>query len=448
MRFAALAAALLLTACRQLPDLPAVELRDAQPSVRAVIEPALAAAHAQPGDAAAVARLGMALHAHNQLAAAAQAYARAAAIEPGNADYAYYHGLTLAGAGRYADAVAPLTASLKLRESVPARLLLADSLYSAGQSAPARREYEAVITASPGTAAAHYGLGRCLQGDEAVSSLRRAIELFPRYGAARFALAAAYRQLGRRAEAEAALENYERDKLVAPPLPDPAMDAVRALDSSPGGLIRAAQALEREGRFAEAAPLLERAEAWPNLISVYARLEEPQKAETAYRKAIAREPKNAEAHYNFGVFSLRLDRLADARKAFEDAIAADPSHAEALDNLGAIIEQTGALDRAAALFRRAIAAKPALRLAHFHLGRILANQRRYPEAIQSFEKTLSPVDEQTPGFLYALGAVHARAGARPKAIEILQRAQAEAARYNQADLAASIARDLNTLNRR
>ncbi len=61
-----------------LPELPLVNRARAQAAVREVIDPALAAARAKPTDAAAVARLGMALHAHNQL----DATTRAEAVPP------------------------------------------------------------------------------------------------------------------------------------------------------------------------------------------------------------------------------------------------------------------------------------------------------------------------------------------------------------------------------
>lgn len=449
---------LLTSACqpqRQLPQLPTVDVATAQKPVRESIESALGAARAKPDDAALVARLGMTLHAHKQFAAAAQAYERAAALDSTQPDYLYYWGTTLAADGRYADAVATLNASLRIRRSAPARLQLADALYASGKAAEARREYETLVAADNTLAAAHYGLGRCLEGAAAAAAFERAIELFPRYGAARFALAAVYRQTGQRAKADAMLENYERDKLLAPPIDDPAMAAVQALDASAMGLLRASRALGRAGRFSEAAALQERAIAadpklalaWVNLISIYANLDQPQKAEAAYRSAIALEPKNTDAHYNFGVFCAQQERLPEAQKAFEAAIAADPGKAEAIDSLGAIIEQSGAWDRAAALYRRAIAANRSLPLAHFHLGRILANQRRYPEAIREFEQSLEPVSDQTPGFLYALGATHARAGTRSKAIEILQRARAEAGRWQQTPLADSIDRDLAKLQK-
>ncbi len=460
----ALLTLILLAACRQqrpLPELPTVNLAGAQAAVRDVIDPALAAARAKPSDAATVARLGMVLHAHNQLAAATQAYERAAALDPAQPGYLYYWGTTLAADGHYAEAVPPLRAALKLRDSVPVRLRLADTLYSAGQIAEARREYEALLAADNTLAAAHYGLGRSLQGpeekDKAKAAFEQAIHIYPRYGAARFALAAVYRELGQRSLADAALLNYERDKLSVPPVEDPAMAAVQSLDASATGFLRASQSLARQGQLPQAAALQERAlaadpkltQAWVNLISLYARLDQPEKAETAYRRAIALEPNHAEAHYNFGVLCAQAERFPEAEQAFAAAVAADPTYPEALDNLGAVVERSGAWDRAATLYRRAVASNPGLRLAHYHLGRILANQRRFSEAIGEFEKSVAePIDAQSPGYFYALGATHARAGVNAKAIEILERAHAEAVRWRQSELAAAIERDLGVLRNR
>ena len=52
----------------------------------------MAAAKARPGDAAAVGRLGMTLHAHKQLNAAKACYRRASLLEPANFDWLYYLG--------------------------------------------------------------------------------------------------------------------------------------------------------------------------------------------------------------------------------------------------------------------------------------------------------------------------------------------------------------------
>jgi superkiller protein 3 len=441
---------------RPLPELPAVEPGAMQAGVRAVIEPALQAARARPADAAAVAELGMALHAHEQLAGAALAYERAVGLDAANPVYKYYWGTVLAAQGRYGEAIGPLRASLAARPDAAVRLRLADTLYAAGQAQEARREYAALVAANGTMAAAYYGLGRCLEGEEAIAALERAVQLFPRYGAARFALAAVHRKMGQRERAEAALSDYERDKLVVPPIEDPAMAAVAAKDGRASGLVRRARMLDGQGRLGEAAALQEQALAaeprlapsWVHLISLYGRMGRGSEAEAAYRKAAELEPRNAEAHFQFGVLCSGQERYAEARAAFQKAVALDPKHAEALDGLGAVVEIGGAWEQAAGWYRKAIAAKPGLRLAHYHLGRSLVNQRRLAEAAGEFGKAAAePWDEESAGYLYALAATQARAGERAAAVAGLERAREVAMRWRQVELAGAIEADLAKLRR-
>ena len=435
-----------MAGCQQAtaPALPKVDASRFETPVRSAVEAAAKAAEAAPNDAQAVLRYGMVLHAHDQYGAAAQAYRRAAALDRSNTDATYYLGVTLAADGKYAESIEPLRKSGN-------RLRLADALLASGDTAGAAREYRALGD----TAQAHYGLGRTLKGAEAEAELARALALFPRYGAAQFALAAAYRRNGRTAEATKLLANYERDKTVVPAVDDPAMDRVLALNAASTGLLRKAQVLDREGRTAEALVLHEQAvaanpkldQAWVNLISLYARSGQPDKAEQAFHRAIELSPNRADAFYNFGVLCFGSERFDEAGKAFAKALELDPQHAEAAHNLGAVVERTGNLARAAELFRKAIALKPDHRLAHFHLGRIYANQRQWAQAIGEFEQIVEPADDQSPTYLYALAATHARAGHRQQAVETMNRARGEAVARGQQQLVASIDRDLGALRR-
>lgn len=450
-------AALAAAGCgRPAPPLPAVETAAFQPAVRDAVESARKAAEASPDSAGAAARLGMTLHAHDQFAAAAACYRRAAALDAGRFSNHYYLGVALAADGKYAEAAGPLRKALGIdAASIPARLALADALLSDGKATEAREEYRAVIARDAAVAAAHYGLARTLDSDEAIAGFRRALHLFPRFGGAQFALAAALRKAGRAGEAAAAMAGYESNKTLAPPLNDPLMDAVAQLNVAATGLLRQAQALDREGRLAEAAELCERAaaempkldQAWINLISLYGRLGEGEKLERAYRQAIAVAPNRPDAYYNYGVWCVRSERTRDAVAAFEKAVALDPLHADALNNLGSLVERSGALDRAAALFQRAIEARPGFAMAHFHLGRIYANQRKYAAAAAQFEQSLTPPSEATPAYRYALAATYARAGNRARAVEAMRQARAEAAAAGQAELEAAIGRDLARLSR-
>ena len=110
-----------------------------------------------------------------------------------------------------------------------------------------------------------------------------------------------------------------------------------------------------------------------------------------------------------------------------------------------MIERDGKLDEAATHYRKAIENKPGYRAAHFALGRILVNQDKLPEAIQQFQQTLTPEDEETPRNYYALGATYIRAGDKAKGIHYLREALKRANALQQTQLVNSLQRDLKTL---
>jgi tetratricopeptide (TPR) repeat protein len=189
------------------------------------------------------------------------------------------------------------------------------------------------------------------------------------------------------------------------------------------------------------------AQAHINLISLYGRTKQFGKAERAFRAALEINPDLPDIHFNFGVLLTRQERDKEAALAFQRCLELNPYYAEAHHNYGALIEREGKLDEAAAHYRKAIENKPGYRPAHFHLGRILVNQNKLSEAIEHFQKTLTPEDEDTPRFTYALGATYIRAGDRQKGIHYLREALKRASALNQTQLAGSIERDLRLLEK-
>jgi tetratricopeptide (TPR) repeat protein len=437
-----------------LPQLPVVDLARFQGEIRKAIEQASTEATANPADGSRVLRLGMILHAHDQFQAAAQCYARAHALDPTRFEAPYYWGQALASLGESRKAAERLRQALVIRpKSIPARLRLAEVLRESGDEVTSADICRAVLSEQPDSAIAHYGLGRTLNGTASIDEFRKALALFPRYGAAQFALAAAYRKLGETKKAQEALTDYERDRTLIPPLDDPEMAALRALNLSPAGLLSQAGELEKDGRYEEALALHNRAiamdpqlvDAYVDLISIYGHLQRDREAEEAYRHAIALNPNQPEAYYNFGVFCVERQRSLEAKAAFEKTVRFNPRHAEALHNWGVILERERNWEQAAALYRRALDARPSYPLAHFHLGRIYANQNRFVLAIGELEKSLEPSSADTPTFLYALAATNARAGAHARALELMREARAQASARGQTDLVASIDRDLQAL---
>jgi Tfp pilus assembly protein PilF len=439
------------------PAIPQIDSSGFLPAVRDAVNAALTEATAKPSDAASSGRLGMVLHAHSQLAAAAQVYHRAEVLEtdPRKAtEWIYYRGVVLLAAGKAVEAAPVLEKAASASASLPAILKTADAYLAAGNNAKAEQFYRKAVESHPNDPSAHFGLGRVTQNP---AEFEKALELFPNYGAAMFALAQHLQRTGKSDQSRDLLARYERHKTTAPPLADPLLDAVSDLNTGPTSLIRKAQNAAAQGDLQTAIRLHRDAlqidpkmvQAHVNLISLYARTSQPDQAAQAYRDAIAINPNLAEAHYNYGVLLYgQPSGLGGAKAAFEKAIAADPAHAMAHHNLGAILQQLGQLSAAEKEFERTLELDPSYRNARFQLGRLYVNAGRNADAITQLQKAaLEGDDEMTPTYLYALAAAQARAGNSKAAREQLFAARQKAIARNQSALVDSIDRDLKRLVR-
>lgn len=385
----------------------------------------------------------MVLHAHDQRATARACYQRAALLDPDNFDWQYYLGLVSDGPV----AAEVFQKALQLRDYTPAKIKLGEALLAAGDTAGARQVLQGIEHPA---AWFHYG-----RATNEPAYYEKALQAFPQYGAAIFALAQHYRRTGRTEDADRLMGEYERYKLIVPTVADPLLDAVRALNRGPDRMLREASQAEAEGRLDAAVELHREAlamdpklvQAHVGLISLYGRLGDTATAEKHYREAVALQPNSDEAHYNFGVLCYRSNRRDEAQTAFRKVLEINPGHADAHNNLGALLEQQGRIEQAAEHFEKAIELRPDLRLARFHLGRIRTNQRRYAEAIKQFERIVSVDDEATPTYLYALGATLARSGDSARAVTVLTQAQEKAVTRGQERLALAIARDVAKLKR-
>src|SRR2546430_6676125 len=304
---------------------------------------------------------------------------------------------------------------------------------------------------------AWYGLGRAqaAKGDHAAAmeSYGKACELFPAYGVAHFALAAELRRMGRAPEAEKHIAAHEKNVTSEPPLDDPLFERIYQLNLSSQARLRRGAEMEKAGLLDEAIRENEAAlandpdnvQAHVNLVSLYGRVGDPGKAKQHFEAATRLNPGRSDAWYNYGVLLYMQKHFDEAEKAYLRALQTNPDYAEAHNNLGAIYEQRGRLPDAEKEFREAIKDRPDYSLARFHLGRILVDVHKYDEAIHQLQRALTPDDDNTPVYLYALGATYASAGHRAHAVEFLQRAHDAASNYRQSELLVSIDRDLRAL---
>ncbi len=460
------AAAGLLLGCggappkESLPPQPEVKLEAFQPTIRGEIEKVLRAVESRPEDPDANAEAAMLLHAHQQNAAAEVYYDRARILEPDRFDWVYLLACVQLEQGKNKEAIGNLRAALQIDPGyVPAEVKLADLLLRTGQPREAESLYSKVLEADPENAIAWYGLGRIhASRDEtakAAEAFEKAIQIYPRYGQAHYALALAYRKLHRRQDAKRHFELGETHKLDMPPTGDRILTAVRSKTKSPTEYLRAGVELEKQGRLEESVAVHlkvleidpQQVQAHINLMSLYWRLGRKEEALAHYRKALAINENLPDCHYDYGVIMYQMGNRAEAKKAFRRALEINPFYAKAHLNLGVVLEEEGDIAGAVRHFRKAIENQPDYRLAHFHLGRVLADQGKLDEAIRHFRQTLKPQDEQTPGYLFALGIAYARKGDRGEALRCMRRARDQASRFDQWQLLASINRSLQTLQR-
>lgn len=104
------------------------------------------------------------------------------------------------------------------------------------------------------------------------------------------------------------------------------------------------------------------------------------RAEAAYRRAIALDPSLSNALTNLGNLRFRRGDHDEAEKLYALALDLDPHQPEAFYNLGFLAFERGELMRAADLFGRAVTSDPAFADAQFNLGMVLEELGRSREA--------------------------------------------------------------------
>jgi len=438
------------------PKLPTLNLNDFPAEVRDQVQQAYEAARQRPRDSEVVGKLGMLLDLYDRPEQALVCYRRATQLNAGSFQWLYYLASLLAKQGKHAEAAAVFKQALQTDPSyLPARLKLAENLLDSGEIDESKEAYSEIVDDIPGAAEAYYGLGRIavLRGDPAAAQklFRKACDLFPTYGPAHYALAQVDRKLGSTKEAEQELALYAHHEAVVPPVDDPLRDQLRKLDMRAAAHLERGVQLEQVGRLKDAVAETEEAlrlnpelvKAHINLLILYGRMGNREKAEEHFQAAIKLNPTQfPDAYYNYGVLLIMEGKLDEAEQAFRKALAISPSYAAAHNDLGNVLERQGKLAEAAAEYGKAIEGDPSFRRGHFNLGRLLINQHKYAEAIEQLLQTRTPVDEETPTYLYALGAAYGRAGDSANALHYLEQAKELAVERGQTALASEIEKDL------
>ena len=148
----------------------------------------------------------------------------------------------------------------------------------------------------------------------------------------------------------------------------------------------------QSGRYAEAAQLLRSFAASPpeysNLGIALEKLGRPDEAETAYRKAVALDPKFAPAHLNLGNLLYQQQHLAEAEAEYRSALALRGDYAMAWTGLGHVLQCQGRADEAVEALRQAVHHDPDSALAHCNLGTVLFALDQNIEAHTELQRAL------------------------------------------------------------
>ncbi|MGD2112046.1 MAG: tetratricopeptide repeat protein [Gammaproteobacteria bacterium] len=446
-------AGLLPSAAPDLPAIPELAITEFSPAVQEQIRAAHARLLEAPREAPRNLELGRILHAYQLLPPAITCYERARLLQPEDFDTAYLLGIARLQAGDDAGAIDNLGAALALRpDSAPAHLRLGEVLFKTGELTRARALFEALLEQQPDSAWGQHRLAQVLaalgEAEAAIGHNRRAIELYADFGPAHYALALAYRDRGAAEQAEKHMARYRSHPEQTPPHDDPLLEALDGLDISAQAHVRRAKRLEAAGRMREALLALQQAvavepqsiEAHSQLVRLYHRLQDVERAERHYRAVTASAPHAVMANLEYGMLLAEQGRLADAAKAFEKALTANPDHSVAHTLLGQARDEMQQPAEAERQYRLALDSDPNNRRAALLLGRLLLLGGREREAEPLLELAGQTGQDDSAFYLQRIAEVYRDAGRGERALSVLEQARAQAAARGEQRLLEEIGR--------
>jgi protein O-GlcNAc transferase len=112
------------------------------------------------------------------------------------------------------------------------------------------------------------------------------------------------------------------------------------------------------------------------------------RAESLYRKALERDPEQAEALHLLGVIAYQRGNIGAAIGLIERALPALQDLAEVHLNLGNALRGAGRLTEAADSYRRAIALVPDYGMAHCNLARVMIDHGLFEAGLESSQRAL------------------------------------------------------------
>jgi len=130
------------------------------------------------------------------------------------------------------------------------------------------------------------------------------------------------------------------------------------------------------------------ADAIKGMAGAYERMGRIQDAEASYKRAIALRPDAWDGYNSLGSFYFGQKRYQEAISQFERVSQLTPDNFAAHSNLGAQYQNIGDYQNAEAEFKKSLALTPSY-MAYANLGSLYETQKRYAQAAEMTEKALS-----------------------------------------------------------
>jgi tetratricopeptide (TPR) repeat protein len=337
------------------------------------------------------------------------------ASNPSDADSLNARALARMRLGRYSDAFTDLQQAVTLSPKNAGYLAnLGYVLWKLGKPSAGIAAERSALGLDEKNVTAQFQLGRFLvrtgdqrQMNEAVSHLRKTLELDPRQYDARLELIAAYRSLGDTSQAMTQLELLQDARPS-----DPNVTYVAALLSADRGDLKGA--IEGFRRVLKLDPTLFAAE--QDLGLAHVRLNQWQEAEAVFADLTTRQASSADAGYFHALSLYNLGHINEAETEARRTLRLNAGSSGAHTLLGIILASRGGANAEAAdALLQAIALDSRSFDAYFYLGRVLYAQRDYAGSVQNLKKAveLNPKHGQARFFL---GTVFEAAGESSEAV--------------------------------
>lgn len=334
----------------------------------------------------------------NETSAADTLLGRVLSIQPEEANALQLLGLIRQNLGRDEDAEALYRRSLAADPAQPhVHYNLGMLFYRQGRLDEAVAAFEEAVRRKPNYAEAYLLLGHAYQSktqyEAAERAYRRALHIQPNFTMAKQSLGGVLNDQGRAPEAERILR-----QALAAGSPNPRQ--VAALQHNLG------VSLKQQRRFAEALELFDAAQAAApdmhavdynrgNTMQELGRLEE---AAGCYRRAIARNPLDMNAHRDLNKLLYRLGRDGEFLSSLDEAAALYPDEGAFPLVKGDLLFRTDRYEEAIAAFERAARLTSGNVTPHDGLGLIFARIGRFEEAIGAHETALAMEPENAHGW--------------------------------------------------